>query len=148
MSSRLFTQVRERRGLAYYIGTDLWDFKENGALVAFAGVDLKRLELAIKVTLEEINKIKTSLLSKEEIEKAKENLKGRLYISLEDSMNIASFLGEQELFWKNIEKPEKIIDDIMKVTSEDVKNLSEKIFSNRNLNLAVISPIKDKNKIY
>ena len=71
-----------------------------------------------------------------------------MYINLEDSMSVASFLAEQELFWKEIEKPEKIIHDIMKVAPLEVKKISEKIFTKNNLNVTIISPLKNKNSIY
>jgi len=71
MSSRLFTQVRERRGLAYYISTDYWDFQDNGAIIASAGVDINRVDLAIKVILEEFQKIKMEKISDWELSNPK-----------------------------------------------------------------------------
>src|SRR3990167_688204 len=116
MSSRLFTQVRERRGLAYYISTDYWDFQDNGAIIASAGVDINRVDLAIKVILEEFQKIKMEKISDWELSKSKENLKGRTYLGLENSMSVAMFLAEQELFWQEIEQPEDLIKEVFKVT--------------------------------
>jgi len=147
MSSRLFTQVRERRGLAYYIGTDFWDFQDNGAILAYAGIDIKRLDLAIKVILDEFKKLKVEKVKDGELDKAKENLKGRMYLELEDSMSVASFLGEQKLFWNTIDSPEKMLDDIFQVKKEDVQKLAREVFIPNKLNFTMISPYKDKNKI-
>lgn len=144
MSSRLFTQVRERRGLAYYIGTDIWDFRDTGAILSYAGVDLKRVDQAVRVILEEFKKIKSEKITKTELERAKENLKGRMYLELEDSMSVASFLGEQELFWDKIERPDKIIKDIFKVTQDEVFNLSRELFTTNKINFTMISPLDDK----
>lgn len=146
MSSRLFTQVRERRGLAYYIGTDYWDFRDNGAIMAYAGIDLKRVEAAISVILDEFKKIKLDSIKKSELDKAKENIKGRTYLELEDSMSIASFLADQEVFWDKISYPDKLINEIFKVTEKDVTNLAKEIFVPEKLNFTMISPFKDKAK--
>lgn len=147
MSSRLFTQVRERCGLAYYIGTDIWDFRDTGAILSYAGVDLKRIEQAITVILEEFKKLTIEKIKKEELNKAKENLKGRMYLELEDSMSVAQFLGEQELFWGKIESPEKIIKDIFKVTENDILYLAKELFIKHKLNFAMISPYEDKENL-
>jgi len=147
MSSRMFTQVRERRGLAYYISTDYWDFQDNGVLMASAGIDIKRIDLAIKVILEEFRKIRDDKINDWELQKGKENLKGRIYLGLEDSMSVAMFLAEQETFWKDINQPEKIIEEISKVTEDDIMKLAKQIFQKKNINLAIISPIKEKTKI-
>jgi predicted Zn-dependent peptidase len=146
MSSRLFTQVRERRGLAYYIGTDIWNFRDTGAIVSYAGVDLKRVDQAIRVILEEFKKIKSEKITKIELDRAKENLKGRMYLELEDSMSVASFLGEQELFWNKIDSPEQIINDIFKVTQKEVFDLSQELFQTNKINFTMISPFKDDKK--
>lgn len=146
MSSRLFTEVRERRGLAYYISSDVTSFKDAGVLSASAGVDIKRAEEAVKVILNEFEKIKTGKISNEELNRAKENLKGRLYLSLEESFSVAEFLAEQQLYFGKIESPEEIIAKYAKVTVEDIKKFAYEFLVAKNLNLAIIGPFKDKEK--
>lgn len=146
MSSRLFTEVREKRGLAYYVGSDVADFQDAGAFVASAGVDINRADEAIKVILDEFNKLKTSAVSDEELMRAKENFKGKMYLSLEESFSVADFIAEQELFWGRIDDPEKIIKENDAVTKEDIKKFANEFFVPKNLNLAMIGPFKEEEK--
>ncbi|MCL5795268.1 MAG: insulinase family protein [Patescibacteria group bacterium] len=144
MSSRLFTEVRERRGLAYYVSSDFNDFDDTGYLAACAGVDVKRVQEATKVILEEFKKIKADGITLKELNRAKDNLKGRLYIGLEDSLSVAEFLAEQALLDKTIKSPEQIIKEIQAVDLKAVKNLSQEIFVNKNLNFTIIGPYDKK----
>lgn len=143
MSSRLFIEVRERRGLAYYVGSELGDFRDNGIFAAGAGVDIARAEDAVKVILEEFNKLKNVKVSAEELKRAKENLKGKLYLYLEESFAVAEFLAEQELFWERVEDAEKIIAGYEKVTPEEIQQLAKELFTPANLNLAMIAPFAE-----
>lgn len=144
MSSRLFTEVRERRGLAYYVNSETADFQDAGIFGASAGVDIKRAPEAIKVILEEFKKLKTREVSEEELKRAKENLKGRLYLGLEESFAVAEFLADQKLFWDKIERPEELIEKYEKVTAADIKKFACDFFLPKNLNLALIGPFKNK----
>jgi len=146
MSSRLFHEIREKRGLAYYIGSDMWEFNDTGAQVAFAGLDKKRLDMAIKVILTEYKKLTKSLVKKDELIRAKENIKGKTYLGLEDSFSIAEFLGEQELLKGEIIPPEKILAELFKITSTDIRNLAKQVFTPENLHLTIIGPVKDQKK--
>lgn len=144
MSSRLFTEVRERRGLAYYVSSDFNDFDDTGYLAASAGVDVKRVKEAVKVILEEFKKIKTDGITQKELTRAKDNLKGRLYIGLEDSLSVAEFLAEQALLDKSIKSPEQIIKEIQSVDLKAIKTLSQEIFTDKNLNFTIIGPYDKK----
>ncbi|KKQ18666.1 MAG: Peptidase M16 domain protein [Berkelbacteria bacterium GW2011_GWB1_38_5] len=146
MSSRLFTEVREKRGLAYYVSSEMADFQDTGIFGASAGVDILRAKEAVKVILEEFNKLKTKDISAEELKRAKENLKGRMYLGLEESFAVAEFLAEQQLFWGKIEHPEEIISKYEKVTASDIKKFAKEYFVPKNLNLAMISPFKNTNE--
>ena len=146
MSSRLFTEVREKRGLAYYVGSDVADFQDAGAFTASAGVDINRADEAVKVILEEFNKLKTSEVSDEELKRAKENFKGKMYLSLEESFSVADFIAEQELFWGRVEDPEVIIKENEAVSKEDIKKFANEFFVPKNLNLAMIGPFKNEEK--
>ncbi len=142
MSSRLFHEVREKRGLAYYIRTGSEHYQDCGHLTSFAGVDKKRIEEAIKVILQEYDKIRSSKfeIRNEELKKAKQFLKGHLVLELEDSRAVAGFFASQEILEKTIETPADVIKKIEKVTIADLERVAKKIFVNNRLNLAVIGP--------
>ncbi|MFA6492826.1 MAG: pitrilysin family protein [Patescibacteria group bacterium] len=146
MSSRLFTEVRERRGLAYYVNSEMADFRDAGIFGASAGVDLLRAEEAVKVILEEFNKLKTESISEEELHRAKENLKGRLYLSLEESFSVAEFLADQKLFLDEIKHPEELVKEYEKVTAQDIQKFAKDYFQPKNLNLAMVGPFKNPDK--
>ncbi len=146
MSSRLFTEVREKRGLAYYVGSSIWEFSDTGAQLSFAGLDIKRIDQSIKIILDQYKKLRDKKVSKEELNRAKENIKGKMYLGLEDSFSIADFLGEQELLFDKIKQPEQVIKDLFAVTSDDIKTLAQEIFIPKNLNLTIIGPFKKKKR--
>lgn len=140
MSSRLFHEVREKRGLAYYVRASSDHYQDCGSLVSVAGVDPKRVKETIKVMLEEYVKISNlkSQISNRELRKAKEYIKGHLVLELEDSRAVAGFYASQELLEKEIENPDEVIGKIEKVTAEDLKRVAGKYFVEKGLNLAII----------
>jgi len=146
MSSRLFIEVRERLGLCYYISAEQYDFQDTGFWAVSAGVDIARAEEAIKVILTEIQKIKTRPISDEELYRAQENLKGHLYLSLEESMAVANFLAEQQLFWHNIKDPDEVAYEFGRVTKKDIQDFAQEFFVANNLNLAMVGPYKNEAK--
>jgi predicted Zn-dependent peptidase len=146
MSSRLFTEIREKRGLAYYVGSGQWEFDDCGALCISAGLDKNRIDEALKVIIEEISKLKNQKISDEEINKSKENIKGGFYLGLEDSFSIAEFLAEQELLKGKIEQPEEILDKVFKTNNSQIFDIANKYFIPKNLNLTIIGPYKDTNR--
>lgn len=146
MSSRLFTEIREKRGLAYYIHAAMGEFSDNGIMVIAAGVNLSKIDEAIKVILGEITRIKTQPIDTDELQRAKENLKGRLYLSLEESFNVAEYLANEELLLGKIDDPDTLINKYEKVTSEDLQKFANDFFVSKNLNLAMIGPLKNSQK--
>ena len=146
MSSRLFTEVRERRGLAYYVSSEMADFQDAGVFGASAGVDIRRAEEAVKVILAEFNKLKTKAVLAEELKRAQENLKGKLYLGLEESFAVAEYLAEQQLFWDKIDRPEELISKYERVTPEETRKFAQEYFVPANLNLAMIGPFKDEGR--
>jgi predicted Zn-dependent peptidase len=149
MSSRLFEEVREKRGLAYYIQTSLARFHETGHLVTQAGTDINKIDEAIEVVLKEYKKLqnsKTPKLQRGELKKAKEFLKGRLILSLEDSHSVADLFARSLLLENKVRSPEEIIKGIDRVTAEDIQRVSQKIFLPKNLNLAIIGPYQKEEK--
>jgi Predicted Zn-dependent peptidases len=150
MSSRLFYQVRERRGLCYYIHSGSEPFSETGYVYTRAGltVDTQKINEAIKVIIDEHQKVAGGDLKDEEIKKAKEMIKGQLILSMEDSHNLASFVGRKLIFEGKIVKPEEIIKKIDTITKEEIIDLAKKLFVKKKFNLVLLSPItEDKIKI-
>ncbi|MCK5122721.1 MAG: insulinase family protein [Candidatus Pacebacteria bacterium] len=146
MSSRLFTSVRERNGLAYYIHTSTVDYKDVGYFVAQSGVNNKKCLDAIKIILDEFKKVKEEKISAEEIKRAKDYLKGRTNIALESSDAVASFVANQEMDTGKILTPQEKFAKIDIVTADDLQRVARDIFVDNKLNLALIGPFKDKKK--
>jgi len=147
MSSRLFIQVRERRGLAYYVHSDVEHFHEIGYVAALAGLNLGKIEEAIKVIAEEFKKLKDGEVKERELKKAKEFLKGRITLRLEDSYDVAVRYAEKELLEEKIETPDETFAQIDKVTAEDVRRVANRLFVPEKPNLAIIGPIEDGEKL-
>ncbi|MFH0852287.1 MAG: pitrilysin family protein [bacterium] len=146
MSSRLWTEVRERRGLAYYVRAAHENYTDTGYLAAHAGVDNTRVDDAIKVILDEFKKAKEHKIPEAEIKKAKDHIRGSTLLSLESSDEVASFLGTQEVLKKEIMLPEEFFKKIEKVTAADLQRVARDIFRPEKLNLALIGPFKEKDK--
>ncbi len=143
MSSRMFTEVRERRGLAYSIRTSMDRYTDIGYLGTYAGLDTKRAVEAVKVMLDEhyqiINNPK-SAVTVSELNKSKEFLKGHLALALEDTSDVSSFFGDQELFSEKVLTPEEVFKKIDKVTMDEVNHEAKRLFVPERLNLAIIGP--------
>jgi len=140
MSSRLFHEVREKRGLAYYVRTNSEQYQDVGNLVSTAGLDPKRVEEGIKVIVEEYAKFANGKagITAAELTKAKEYLKGHFVLELEDSRSVAGFYSQQELLEDKIENPDEIMAEIDKVTILDVAKTAQKYFIEKTMNIAVI----------
>lgn len=141
MSSRLFHEVREKRGFGYYIGTSADSYNDAGSLVTTAGIDPKKVGEAISIILEEHKKISNSkfLISKSELTKAKEYLKGHMVLGLENSRSVSYFYAAQELLEKEIDNPDQIMKKIDAVTVDQIEKVAKKYFVEKGLNLAIIA---------
>ncbi|MEA2065168.1 MAG: pitrilysin family protein [Patescibacteria group bacterium] len=146
MSSRLFIEVRERRGLAYYVRTAYQGYTDCGYLATQAGVDKNNIEQVIKIILREYKKIAENGVKKDELQKAKDYIKGASAISLETSDQIASFLTNQEILLNKISSPKEHFAKIDKITASDIQETARDIFTNQKLNLTIIGEYKDKKK--
>lgn len=148
MSSRLFCEVREKRGLAYYIRTELGYYTDAGYLAVRMGVREKDVKEAIGVVLEEFRKIFNFQfsVSKEELAKAKEYSKGRLALFLEDTEHVSDFFGEQELFEGEVISLGEFMAGIDGVSVDDVCRVAGEFFKEERLNLAIVGPFEDGEK--
>lgn len=146
MSSRLFSEVREKRGLAYYVRSHQDEYVDAGSLVSVAGIDPKRVSEAVEVMMAEYRKVHEGKMeiTKEELTKAKEYLKGHLVLELEDSRSVSTFYGHQELLEHEVLNPDQIIKKIDQVTRTDVEEMGKKYFVDKGLNLALIGNYESK----
>ena len=144
MSSRLFQRVREELGAAYYVraGSDL--FTDHGFFAVSAGLDNTRAVQVIQAILGELRRVSVEPVGKEELRKSKNHLIGHMTIGLETSDELASYYGQQELFFRKMVTPKELIKKIEAVTARDVLNVARDIMKNKSLNLAVIGPFEDK----
>jgi len=146
MSSRLWISVRERQGLAYYIGTLAQTYTDSGYLVTKAGVDNKRVEKAIKIILNEYKKMTQEKVSIMELKKAKDYIKGGTILALESSDVVASFFGGQEILTDKILTSKEKFAKIEAVTIDDIYEVANDIFRPEKLNLALIGPFRNKDR--
>lgn len=144
MSSRLFQEIRVKRGLAYSISCSSSSFYDNGLLTIEAGIDPNKVEETLKVIVEEIKKIKKDGVTEKEISLTKEYLIRLAKLSLEDSQSMANWYGHQALYLKKIETPEEKFKKIKKVTKEQIKKIAQKILDGNFVNLALIGPLKEE----
>lgn len=144
MSSRLFIKLREELGVAYYVRASNDASTDHGAFQISAGVSNDRVQEVIAEILKECAKLKTELIPKVELDKAKEYIAGNMKLELESSDAWANFYGGQEVMRKKIKSPEEVEARIRKVTAKDVQAVAKEIFVDMHLNLALIGPFEDK----
>lgn len=147
MSSRLFVEVREKRGLAYYVRTGIDSYNDCGNISTQAGVEHKNLEETIKVILKECGKISSEKVEKKELQRAKDYIKGRSVMGLEASDEVAMFFVDQELKRKKIMTIDEIFKKIDRVTTDDILRIAKDIFRSNKLNLAVIGPHNNSKRL-
>jgi predicted Zn-dependent peptidase len=147
MSSRLFIEVRERRGLAYYIKTGGEAYEDVGYLSTNAGVEHKNLEKTIKIILAEYKKIARKKVSEKELQKAKDMVKGAIAMGMESSDEVAMFFANQEVSEGKIITLQEKFALIDKVTPNDILRVAKNIFKENKINLAVIGPHKNINRL-
>jgi predicted Zn-dependent peptidase len=143
MSSRLFTEIRENRGLAYDIHSYTEHFLKSGSFTIYAGVDAEKVEIALAAILEEVSKIKQGITASE-LTRAKELSKGRLYLRFEDSQNVALWYGGQEILTQQILDIDDVISIVDAITMGELKEVAEEILTDSGLNLAITGPIKEE----
>ena len=146
MSSRLFHEVREKKGLAYEIGTQVKHFTDTGSFIVNAGIDNKNVTSSLKLILKELDNLKDDLVSQYEFKRAKEFYIGQLSIALEDTLDHMFWIGESLLTLDRTFTLDYIINEVSKIKSEDLKSLARDIFKKENRYLAIIGPLEDKER--
>ena len=146
MSSRLFTEVRERRGLAYYVFALNQAYTDSGTLYSQAGVDLKRVDEAVTTILAELRKIATEPVPGDELEKARSYAKGRFVLSLESPQGTNMFGLRREVLEGRATEPAEVLAELDKVTAEDVLRVGGSLMREEALRLALIGPFDDADR--
>jgi predicted Zn-dependent peptidase len=140
MSSRLFTEIRDRLGLAYSIHSFVDHFLDTGSIIVYAGVEPKNLKIAIAAIIEQLARLKEPV-PEAELSKAKELAKGRLLLRMEDSRSVAGWAGGQELLTGKIRSVDQVTSIIDAITAEELKKLARELLLEGQLRLAVVGPV-------
>lgn len=141
MSSRLFQEVREKRGLVYTIYSYISSFTDVGLLNIYGGTSSKALSVVLELVIKEIRKIKKNSISRREMTRVKNQMKGNLMLGLESTSNRMSRLARDEIYLGRYFSPEEIINDIEKITPSQIQNLGYDLFKSEHLSLAVLGPV-------
>ncbi|MCX6784494.1 MAG: pitrilysin family protein [Candidatus Komeilibacteria bacterium] len=148
MSSRLFMEIREKKGLAYFVKAQLNTFEDTGNLAVQAGLKKEQVEQAITAIIEEINSIKKGRVTKEEVERAKEFLKGKMVLRIEDSSTYIHWLTDQYLLEKGrVKTIEEQLTDWDRVSLAEVVKVANEIFRHRLLSGVAIGPQNQLQKL-
>ena len=142
MSSRLFTEVRERRGLAYYIYAINHSYTDAGSLFSQAGVDIERIDEAITTIVAELRKIADETVPSDELEKARNVAKGRFVLQTESPHGLVMFGLRREVLEGEATEPEDVLAGLDAVTAEDVQRVAQDVIGAHGLNLALIGPFE------
>jgi predicted Zn-dependent peptidase len=143
MSSRLFTEVRERRGLAYYVFCQNNPYLDTGTLYAQAGVDLNRVEQAVETIVQELRRVVDEPVGAEELSKVKEYAKGRLVLQLESPQGLIGFGLRREVMEGQAIDPAEVIAGLEAVSAEDIQRVAGEVIGERKFHLALIGPFDD-----
>ena len=141
MSSRLFLEVREKRGLAYDIHSTASHFRDTGSIAIYFGVDPKKARYAIETTIEELHRMKEGI-PEEDLHRARELAKGRLLLRMEDTRAVAAWGGAQELLHNEVRTVDQVVECVDEVTTEDVRQAADQFLARDKLNLAVVGPYR------
>jgi predicted Zn-dependent peptidase len=141
MSSRLFLELRERKGLVYDVHSYVSHFLDSGAFTIYAGVDPTRTVDALKVILSELVRLRDGV-EEEELGKAKELSKGRLLLRLEDTRSVAGWMGGQELLLREVRTPDQVLDLLEAVTVQDIQRVARALLVNEQLHMALVGPFR------
>jgi predicted Zn-dependent peptidase len=147
MSSRLFISVRERKGLAYQVHTQVESYADSGYLTTNIGTSSDKVKEAIKTTLLEYKKIININVGSQELKKAKDYIKGKTVLNLEPSDDLNTWIVKQELLQKEVLDTTKLFKIIDGITSKDIRRVAREVFIKDNLNLAIIGPDFDEREL-
>lgn len=146
MSSRLFIQVREKRGLAYHVGAIYNPYQDTGFFASYAGLKLEKIEEGIEVIKSQMLQLAMERVTDGELKKAKEMEKGRIALRSESTNFLAEYFGVQFILDHEIESFEDYLKGIYQVTAQDILEVAQELFQKNLFNLQIIGPFEDKAK--
>ena len=144
MSSRLFQEIREKRGLAYTVYSYQSSYRDIGLFTIYMGVGEDSAEQAISLVIQELKRLKEEPVPDAELQAAKEQLKGNLLLASENTDNRMTRLAKSEIYFNKFVTIGEVLKNIDKTTSEEVGNLAREIFNSEYLSLAVLGPVNKK----
>lgn len=144
MSSRLFTEIRERLGLAYSVSSHVDTLLDTGSMLVYAGVDTANVKTTTDAICEQLKRFKEEPISEEELKKAKEFSKGRTLLRMEDTRGVAGWFGGQEALTSKILTVDDVVAKMEAVTVEDVSRVANELFKTELLRMAVVGPLRKK----
>ncbi len=144
MSSRLFVEVREKKGLAYSISSSVKTLHDTGVFIIRAGVDNRKIVEAVKLILAELNKIRTSLVSSNEFNRARDYLLGQLLLGLEDTMEHMLWIGEDLITRNKVRTIQHVVREFKKIKREDIIRVAKEVINPAKFRLSIVGPIKDE----
>ena len=143
MSARLVKKIREEEGLAYSVYSYNGSYTDTGAFVISVGTRPENCQRVIDIILEELDDVRQNGITQEELDKSFSQLKGSLYMGLETVNSRMNKLGRSMLIYDRVITPEENVNDLSKVTVEDVKSLAEDMFRRENLQITVLGPVDE-----
>jgi predicted Zn-dependent peptidase len=128
MSSRLFQNIREKRGLAYAVYSDVSPYRDTGLLSIYAGTALETVDEVVRLVVAEFRDLRANPVPADELRRAKDYLKGSLMLSLESTSSRMSNLARQEMYFDRFLTLDELIASIEQVTAEEVQQLAQELF--------------------
>jgi predicted Zn-dependent peptidase len=146
MSSRLFLEIREKRSLCYDVHSYVNHYLDTGSTVVNAGVDPRKLDEALRATIAELGKMVDGCVPEKELTKAKEFIKGRLQLRMEDTRAVASWLGGQELLRREILTVDEVLKIVDDVSAESLQRVARDLWQTEAFRLAVVGPFRSETR--
>jgi predicted Zn-dependent peptidase len=144
MSSRLFLEIREKRGLAYSVGSYALRLRDTGAMVLHAGVEPEKAGDTLSAMIEQLQILRDQPVPVAELNKAREYTKGGILLSMEDTFANVGWVGRQELLDPQVLTVDQVMEKLDAVTATDVQAVAQRLFATEKLNLAIVGPFKDE----
>lgn len=144
MSSRLFREVREKKGLAYEIGTSVKKLHDTGAFIISAGLDNRNIAKTLDIIMKELRRIRADYVGKGEFERAREFYRGQMLLGLEDTIDQMLWMGEHLSSRGEIPTPQEVVRRISNLTPDDIKRVAGRVLNNSRLNMSLIGTIDNK----
>jgi predicted Zn-dependent peptidase len=141
MSSRLFQEIRERQGLAYAVYSFASSYSDTGLIGVYVGVDKGKTEEVLRLIMKEMGRLKKEPIHSAELRNAKEHLKGGLYLAAESTDNQMTRLAYNEINFGRYIPLQELVDEIEKVTAEDVMTLAQQTFQDGAVSLSLLGPV-------